>query len=101
MIAQAVASGTADVQGYTGVCYFKGYNFREAAGSPAIASLTIRAGTSTAGAPLAEVALLASTTVQGNVPNNSATSAGIYCPTGVFIDRNAGTTVGVIYVEPA
>jgi hypothetical protein len=86
----ALASGTAGAQVLAGPAILFGYSVRESAGTPAVASLVIRNGTSSAGAPVAFITLPASGSTTITLPE-------IDCPNGVFVDRLAGTTEVVLF----
>ena len=86
-----VATGTADVQGYTGSTTLMGYSVRESAGTPAAATVVLRNGTSTAAPAVAIVELAANGSETGVLP-------ALDCPDGVFVDRVAGETELVLYV---
>lgn len=87
----AVASGTADAQAVTGSCTLLGICVRENAGAPAAAGVILRDGTSTAGAVVVPIKLAAGATVAGPLP-------AVQFDTGIFVDRESGTSELVLYV---
>src|SRR5687768_14342718 len=92
--ATPIATGTADAAGVAALANQRlmGFTVRETGGTPAIASLNLRHGTSVAGAIIAMAAVGASG--QQTVwfgPN------GIPAASGVFVDRVAGDTDLVLY----
>lgn len=87
----AVASGTGDVQAVTGSCTLLGVCVRENAGAPAAAGVVLRDGTSAAGAVVVPVKLAAGATWFGPLP-------AIEFTTGIFVDRESGTSEVVLYV---
>lgn len=88
----AVATGTADAQAFTGATELHGYSVHESAGTPAVASLVIRDGTSTAGTALVHIELAANAAETVRLPS-------IDVQTGLFIDRTAGETELTLYVS--
>jgi len=87
----AVASGAGDVQAVTGSGTLVGYSVRETAGSPAAATLTLRDGTSAAGAPCVFISLAASTSL-------TAISPALDFSLGLFVDRVTGTSEIALYI---
>lgn len=87
----ALASGNTGAQAFTGSVTIYGYSARESAGTPAVASLVLRNGTSAAGAPIAFITLAAGGSQIVSLP-------GIDCPAGVFADRLTGTSEVVLFV---
>lgn len=87
----AVASGTVDAQAVTGSCTLLGICVRENAATPAAAGVILRDGTSVAGPVMVPIKLAASGTVAGPLPAVEFT-------TGVFVDRETGTTELVLYL---
>jgi len=87
----AVASAATDVQAHTGAATLVGLTVRESAGTPAVASLVLRDGT-TATDPIVAVVELAANESKA-VPLPAVNIA-----TGIFVDREAGTTELVLYV---
>ena len=85
----AVAAGTGDVQAVTGSGTLVGYSVRETAA--ATATLTLRDGTSAAGAACILISLPAST-------SQTAISPAIDFSLGLFVDRVTGTSEIVLYV---
>jgi len=88
----AIATGTGDTQGATGPATLVGYSIRESSGTPAVATVLLRNGTSAAGPVVAIIELVANASA-------SATLPAIDCPAGVFVDRAAGETELVLYVQ--
>lgn len=86
-----VATGTADVQGYTGATTLMGVSARESASTPAAATVTLRNGTSASDPAVALIELAANGSSTFTVP-------AIDCPNGVFIDRSGGETELVLYI---
>lgn len=86
-----VASGTADVQAYTGSGRLFGFSFHETAGTAAAASLILRDGTGATGKIIAVVELVADGSETVGLP-------GILFTDGVYVDRVAGTTEGAVYI---
>ena len=82
-----VASGSADVQGYTGSTTLMGYSVS----AGAAATVVLRNGTSTAAPAVALVNLAAAGSETGVLP-------AVDCPDGVFVDRVTGTSELVLYV---
>lgn len=91
-----VASGTADAQAVAAQAGLRllGYSIRESAAAAAAASVIIRHGTSTAGAPLAFVELDLDQSVTVWFGPDGLAAAG-----GIFIDRTAGETHIVIFYK--
>jgi hypothetical protein len=87
----AVASGAGDVQAVTGAVTLVGVAARETAGSPAAASLVLRDGTDATGAVRVPIELAANQSVAVQLP-------AVEFATGVFVDREAGTTELVLYI---
>jgi hypothetical protein len=85
-----VASGSTGVQAVTGDCELVGYSVRESVG--AVASVTLRDGTSSAGASRAFASLAAGGTDSKIVP-------AVEFKTGIFVDRTAGSTELVLYLD--
>lgn len=83
------ASGTGDVQMVTGSCTVLGVCIREDAA--AAAGLTLRDGTTTGDPARVPIRLPANGSLTGLLPALEFT-------TGVFLDREAGTSTVVIYV---
>lgn len=86
-----VASGTADVQGYTGATTLMGVNVSESAVTAAVATVILRNGT------LATDPIVAIVELPANGSTVLALPA-VDCPGGVFVDRVAGETTLVLYV---
>lgn len=86
---QHVASGTADVQGLTAKVYRRlcGVSVTEDAGTAAAAEVILRHGTSTGGSELTGIVLAANETKVFWFSDE-----GVSVPSGVFVDRVAGTT---------
>lgn len=92
--ATVVTSGTADAQGVAAATNLRlvGYSITENAGSPAVARLVLRNGTTTGGAEMFDVQIAASSsTVQW------FGVTGPRCPLGIFVDRVSGTTKLTLY----
>jgi hypothetical protein len=88
----SVPSGAGDVQAVTGSCTLVGYSVRESAGSPAVATLVLRDGTSAAGAFRAGISLAASGVDAQLLP-------AVEFASGIFVDRVSGTTELVLYLD--
>jgi hypothetical protein len=73
-----------------------GYTIREAAGSPAIASVQIINGVDGSGAVVAEIAVLASDSKHVWFGEN-----GVACPLGITIERLAGSTAVTVFHRKA
>lgn len=82
-----VASGTADVQGYTGATTLMGATVIAAAAT----LVYLRNGTSAAGPIVAAVRLAAAGTAHVSLPS-------VDCPDGIFVDRDAVASEVVLYV---
>lgn len=93
-VAVDVPTGTADDNVFVGTCAIVGWSFEEDAASAAVASLVIRdsAATSTSAQALAYVQLAADQSV------NMSFVHPIRVNNGIFVDRVAGNTRGVIYI---
>jgi hypothetical protein len=88
-----VASGASGVQAVTGDCELVGYSVRESSGGAgAPASVVLRDGTSSAGASRAFATLAALGTDSKLVP-------AVEFKTGIFVDRTAGSTELVLYLD--
>lgn len=87
-----VPSGAAGVQAVTGDCELVGFSVRESAGTPAVASVVLRDGTSSAGASRAFASLAASAADNRLLP-------AVEFKTGIFVDRTAGSTELVLYLD--
>ena len=87
-----VPSGATGVQAVTGDCELVGFSVRESAGTPAVASVVLRDGTSSAGKSRAFVSLAASGVDTKLLP-------AIECKTGIFVDRVSGSTELVLYLD--
>lgn len=88
-----VASGTTDVQAYTGGTRLLGFSFRENAGSAAAATIILRDGEADT-APIVYVIELAADESRGEwFPGG-----GIAITDGVFVEKAAGTTQGTVFV---
>jgi hypothetical protein len=85
-----VVAGTADVQASVGSADLVGYSIRETAG--AAATLTIRDGTSAAAPARTFVSLPANGVETKFLPS-------VDFSTGVFVDRTAGSTELVLYLD--
>lgn len=89
-----LASGTADTAAVGFPCKLLGFSIHESAASAAVASLYLRDGSGATGDIRVALELLG---------DQSATMwfgpQGIQCNTGIYVDRVAGTTEGVIYFE--
>lgn len=88
-----VAARSTDGQIYTGSGTLMGFALREAAGTPAAATMVLRDGTSTAGDMIAPVNFTASQSAREwygpqGIPFNS----------GIFWDAGTGTVEGVLYI---
>lgn len=90
MRGSALVAGTAGALALSGPATIYGYSVREIAGTPAVASLVLRNGTSVAGPPVVFITLVASEARTITLPE-------IDCPNGVYVDRLAGTTEIVLY----
>jgi len=87
----AVATGTSDVQGFTGAGQLVGYSVRETVGSDS-ATITLRDGTTTGGA------VIASDTVAGGTAR-AVLLPSVPFSTGIFIDRSgSGSSEVVLYL---
>jgi hypothetical protein len=86
-----VASGAADAQAVTGPAVLVGYSIRESAGSPAVAAVVLRDGTSAAGPLRLLVELAANQSVAGMLP-------AVDFADGVFVDRESGSSELVLYI---
>lgn len=91
--AYSVTSGTADVQVFSRPCVVTGCSFRESASTPAAATIILRNGTSASAPIVATIEIPA----DGSMADNY--EPGIYCHDGLYVDRVAGTTEGVVYVK--
>lgn len=98
-----LASGTADVAAVPApptpnqpAIRLMGFSIREAAGTPAVATVIIRNGTADTGAILAVIELAADASI-----NLWFGPEGIDASLGIFVDRVAGTTQGAIYYRYA
>jgi hypothetical protein len=85
-----VPAGTGGVQAVAGDCELVGFSVRETAAAPA--TLVFRDGTSSAGASRAFVNLAASGTDSKILP-------AVEFKTGIFVDRTAGSTELVLYLD--
>lgn len=87
-----LASGTGNVQAFTGSCKLLGWSLRESAGTAAVATVFIRDGTTTSGDIRAVIELNGdqSTTMWFG-------PEGVMCAAGIFVHRSAGSTEGVVY----
>ena len=88
-----VATLTTDVQAYTGYGNLYGYSFRESAGTPAVATVILRDGTA-ASDPILVILELGS----NGVDTQWFGPQGIPFNRGIYVDRVAGETEGVLYV---
>lgn len=86
-----VASGAAGAQAITGVAGLEGFSIRESAGTPAVATVVLRNGTSNSDPAVAFINLAAGETITVKMPE-------IDCPDGIYVDRVAGTTELALYV---
>ncbi len=87
-----LASGTADVQVFTGRTVLAGYSIREAATTAAAATVIIRDGTA-ASDPIVTVIELAA-----NASETTVVPGGVTCTDGVFVERVTGTTEGSVWL---
>lgn len=87
------ASGTADVAVYTGSGILYGFSARESAVTAAAGSFIIRDGTTVAGDPIMYVNLLSDESAR-----EWYGPQGIPFNTGIFLDREAGTSEVVFYI---
>lgn len=85
-----VAAGSADAQAVTGTAELVGYSIRETAG--AVASLTLRDGTSVAGLSRTFVSLAANGVETKFLP-------AVQFSSGIFVDRTGGSTELVLYLD--
>lgn len=92
--ATAVAAGTAGAQGVAATPNMRlmGFCVRESAGTPALATLNIRHGTTNTDAVLAPIVVLASTSLPAWFGPQ-----GIPCANGIYVDRTAGNTTLTLY----
>lgn len=87
-----IATGTSDVQAYTGPGVLVGCSFRENAGTPAVASIVLRDGTTDTGKIIAVINLLADESMRDNFPD-------IHFATGLFVEKESGETQGAVYIR--
>jgi hypothetical protein len=88
-----VASGSSGAQAVTGDCELVGWAVRESSGGAgAVASVILRDGLSSAGSPRAYASLAALGTQTGLLP-------AVEFKTGIFVDRTAGSTELVLYLD--
>lgn len=92
----AVAAGTAGTQGVSATANMRlmGFVVRESAGTPAVATLNIRHGTTNSDTVLAPISLVASTTIPAWFGN-----MGIPCASGLYVDRVSGNTTVTFYTR--
>lgn len=88
----AVATGTGNVQAFTGATELHGFSVHENAVTPAPASLLIKDGTSAAGPIVAMVVLAASESKTVRLPS-------IDVGTGLFVERTGGESELTLYVS--
>lgn len=89
--AVAVASGSAGVQAATGAVSLRGYSVRENAATAAAATVVLRDGTSSTAPARAFIELAADASETVTIPATDFES-------GVFVDREAGTSELVLYM---
>ena len=86
-----VRTGTGDVQAVSGAGTLHGWSARESAGTAAAATVVLRDGTSTAGAPVASIELGPNARASERIPS-------VGFGTGLYVDRVAGETELSLYV---
>jgi hypothetical protein len=94
--AVVIASGTGDVQAFTGPCVLSGFAFRESAGTPAAAKFVLRDGTAATDEMRIPVNLNASESTRDLSIDGGR---GIVCHNGIYVDRESGTTEGVVFIR--
>lgn len=87
-----VSTGGVGVQAVPGPCTVYGYSVRESAGTAAVATAILRDGTSAAGPARVFIELPADGSQTERIP-------GVPFYNGVFVDRVAGSTEFVLYVD--
>jgi hypothetical protein len=88
-----LATGTADVQAYTGSGNLMGYSIMEDAGAPAVGTVILRDGIAATADIIAVVELGANgSTTQWFGPQ------GIPFNVGIYVDRVAGSCSGALYI---
>ena len=88
----SIATGTGDVLAFTGATRLHGYSVRESATTGAVATVILRDGTSVAGTPVAYIELAANASDAARIPTVDISA-------GIFVDRVAGETELVLYVD--
>jgi len=87
-----VASGTDDVQAYTGQCRLLGWSFREDAGTPAVATVRLFDGLDNTGTLIAAIEL-----AESGSDHEWYGPQGVWVKVGVFVEKVAGTSEGSVY----
>ena len=92
----SVASGNTSVQGVNATTNMRllGYCVRESSGTPALATLNIRHGTTNSDTIVAPISLLASTTMPVWLGPQ-----GVPMPNGVYVERTSGNATLSIYTK--
>ncbi len=91
-----IAAGTAGTQGVTAAANQRllGFEIRESAGSPAVAEVNLRHGTTNTDTVVAPIVLVASGTTQMWMGPD-----GVPVPNGVYVDRVSGNTKLTLFTQ--